>query len=341
MIFRLLKIVLVLFSTFVISAHASGLESNNGANISCQDALAQSSEAFALEAYIIEMQYVIGEYNKLSSPAKRRAYELELIEAFDGDIKEVSILIDVPENELSLLWSSANRKANGSQAIGVRSDVIPSYEHADKDKVSRVQALIDEFYDIGIVRDHEIASIVFEFNSLTNPLKRGWIYSHKQRKLAIQLVEKTDGNVKKAARLLKIPQPTLYNWVRDHEEIQNTRIRNARNTDNTYSKYFKEQKAIAIQLAMELGNTAEAARYLKMIEQTLGNWVSNYRQTLHTQPNYKPLDNFADGDKQTIIEWAMDSGNVAEVAELFNTDPFDLHRLVRNYKRKQVSSNSK
>ena len=176
-------------------------------------------------------------------------------------------------------------KANGVHATG--SDEIFSYEHADKDKVSRVQALIDEFYNIGIIRYHEIAGIVFEFNNLTNPLTKGRIYSHEQRQLAIKLVEKTDGNVKKAASLLKIPQPTLYNWVRDHEDKQNTRIRNARNTNDTYSKYLKEQKVIAIQLAIELGNKAEASRYLGIIEQTLSNWVRDYRQKLHAQPNYK------------------------------------------------------
>ena len=339
MIFRLLKMVLVFFSTLVISAYAYGLGSNNGTNVSCQDALTQSSDALALEAYIIELQYVIGEYDKLPSSTngysdEQKEYALELVEAFDGDIVEVSVLLDIPETEINLWWSSTNGKADGSQAIGVESDVIPSYEHLDKDRLDRVRTLIDRFYNVIIVRDHEIASILFEFNSITNPLTRDRIYSSKQIRLAIKLVEKTDGNVTKAARLLKIPQATLYNWVRDHEDIQNTRIRNARNTDDTYSKYLKEQKATAIQLAVELGNTAEAARYLGIHGQTLGNWVSDYRQKLHAQPDYKSLDSFSDEDRDTIIEWAMDSGNVAEVAELFNTDPFDLHSLVRNHKRK-------
>ena len=48
----------------------------------------------------------------------------------------------------------------------------------------------------------------------------------------------------------------------------------------------------------------------------------------------KPLDSFSDEDKDTMIEWTVDLGNVAEIAELFDTDPFDLHSLVRNHNRK-------
>ncbi len=338
MIFNLLQIALVLSNTFVISAYASGLELNNGSDASCRDALTQSSEASALEAYIIELQYVISEYNKLPPSTngysdERRAYIIELVEAFDRDISEVSIILDIPEADIG--WLIDNEKTNGSQVTNIESYIVSSYEHTDKDRVGRVQALIDEFYNVRIVRDREIESIVSEFNSITNPLERGRVYSANQSQLAIKLVKKTDGNVTEAARLLKIPQPTLYNWIREHEEIRNIQIRNARNTDNnTYGRYLKEQKAIAIQLAIELGNTAEAARYLGMIEQTLRNWVNNYRNKLHAQPNYKPLDRFSDEDKETMIEWAMDSGNVAEIAETVNTDSFDLNRLVRNYKRK-------
>ena len=111
MIFSLLKIVLVFSSTFVISVYAYDIESNDETSVSCQDALAPSPEASFLEAYVVELQYAIGKYNKLSSSAKRRAYELELIEALDGDIKEVSILLDMSEKELSSLWSSANGKS--------------------------------------------------------------------------------------------------------------------------------------------------------------------------------------------------------------------------------------
>ena len=144
--------------------------------------------------------------------------------------------------------------------------------------------------------------------------------------IAVQLTRLL-GSVKKAAGLLNISHHTLGNWYNADKKKhgEKTRFRNS---------YSNEDKASAIQLAIKLGNGTKAAKLKVFNGQTVGQWVRDYRKKLHAQLNYKPLDRFSDEDEETLIGWAMDSGNVAEVAETVNTDPFDLHRLIRNYNRK-------
>ena len=144
--------------------------------------------------------------------------------------------------------------------------------------------------------------------------------------IAVQLTRLL-GSVKKAASLLNISRHTLGNWYNADKKKhgEKTRFRNS---------YSNEDKASAIQLAIKLGNGKKAAKLKVFNGQTVGQWVRDYKKKLRAQPNYKPFDSFSDEDKEIILQRAIESNDLAEVAETFNTDPFDLHSFVRNYKRK-------
>ena len=129
------------------------------------------------------------------------------------------------------------------------------------------------------------------------PIQTRKPHSQKQKDRAIKMIKEGRAS-KQIAKLLKIPEDTIYFWRRQHKRKRNIPIQTRR-------PYPQEQKEKAIKMVIEGGKTQrQVAKLFKVSESTISSWIHEYKRN-HKEETSEPYEYKEDKRHNRDKEWIL------------------------------------